>query len=301
MNYQDGIKKHLSDYKIPYLGIKEDGTWRGRQYPHILPSEHYKLNILGTIRDQFWNYYESGESGLNQKRHINFHHLNSSQAMCFNLFFPFIMENYRYLTILLDTLKLPKENVSEVSFEKVINAEEGTNFDFYIKYYNGMQVLFEVKFSENGFGSARNDQRHREKYNSIYKKLIENVISKKFQAHSLFFKHYQLIRNLAYLGEGEQNNLYFIYPIENRSLDRKVDQLLPAILERRFEDRVNVGHIENIISALVSRCEDQNHQLLKKHFEWFIRKYIILSNSLGYKNSRYTWDLYKRYKGKIWK
>ena len=129
MTYQYALKKRLANYKISNLGIEEDGTWRNRPYPHILPQEHYKLNILGTIREQFWNYYESNKSGLNSKKHINFHHLNSSQAMCFNLFFPFVMDNNRYLPILLDALELPKEGVSEVSFERVLDEKEGTNYN----------------------------------------------------------------------------------------------------------------------------------------------------------------------------
>ena len=302
MNYQDALKKHLAKYKLDNLGIWEDGIWskNKKPYPHILPAEHYRLNILETIRDQFWIYYESDESGLSQKKHINFHHLNSSQAMCFNLFFPFIMDNNRYLPILLDTLELPNDSVSEVSFEKILNVEEGTNFDFYIKYENGMQILFELKLSEDSFGAGKRDQKHQEKFNNIYKKLITNVVSKKYQTPSYFLREYQLIRNFSYLGLSNQNFLFFIFPIINTSLDKAVDELFPDILEEKFKDRVVVGYLENMVAALESRFKDKEHTLLKEHFNEFAVKYIIKSNKIGAMEKSYFNKWFKSRKKK-WK
>ena len=165
MSFQSQLKDHLGDYKISNLGILEDGSWRNKRYRHILPKELYKLNILETIRDEFWDYFES-QNAL--KMHRYFYHLNSSQAMCFNLFYPFIMDNNRYLNILLGTLGLPTNGVSEASFEKVIDKPEGTNFDFYIGYENGMQILFEVKLQESGFGSAINNEERNKKFKRIF-------------------------------------------------------------------------------------------------------------------------------------
>jgi hypothetical protein len=296
MGYQDALKKHFGIYKTTNLGIEENGSWRNRPYPHILPPENYKLNILGTIKEQFWKYYDLLNTESNIPLHINFHHLNSSQAMCFNLFFPFISENYRYLPILIDALQLPKKEISEASFEKILDKKEGTNFDFYIKYQDGMQILFEVKLSENDFGSAKHDQRHIEKYNIIYKMWIKNIITEKYQKPSYFFKNYQVLRNLAYLGQSDKNTIFFIYPIENKNLDKKINELLPNILAGKFADRVIVGSLENLLEALISRFDDHEHKLLKKHFEWFVAKYVILSRSLGYRKSKYTYPLYKRFK-----
>ena len=120
--------------------------------------------------------------------------------MCFNLFYPFVMDDYKYLDILLDTLELPKKNVLEASFEKVIDQMEGTHFDFYIGYKNGMQMLFEVKLQEKAFGSTKNDAEHNKKLKLIYKDRMRNIISTRFQNRMVFFKNYQLIRDLTNLG-----------------------------------------------------------------------------------------------------
>lgn len=293
MSYQSQIREHLGNYKKTNLGIEDDGYWRNKPYSHILPKELYKLNILGTIRDKFWDDFESQNT---LKLHRYFYHLNSSQAMCFNLFFPFLMDNKKYLNILLDTLELPKEDVSEVSFQKVIDKSEGTDFDFYIEYENGVQILFEVKFQENRFGSTKNDAEHNKKLKRIYKKRMSNIISTRFQNRMVFFKNYQLIRNLIYLGYSDQTHLSFIMPFENKSLENKTAELIHYLVDGKFENRINIGFLENFVSALASRCEAEKIGLLKKHFDWFTTKYIIQSKISVKQKKPLTHPLYKRYR-----
>ena len=86
--FQQRAKQWLSTYKRDVLGVEEDGIWlRNRKaYPHILPQEKYQLNILPSFRDEFWKWFPSQRIQL----HSDFHHLNSSQAVCFNLFFPML-------------------------------------------------------------------------------------------------------------------------------------------------------------------------------------------------------------------
>jgi hypothetical protein len=91
MSYQDEIKKHFENKKSSlFEQTIEDGKWRNgeKKYPHILPKELEKLNLLPTYRNTLNNYLESNKSKL--KKHIYFHHLNSSQAMCLNFFFLFL-------------------------------------------------------------------------------------------------------------------------------------------------------------------------------------------------------------------
>ena len=76
---------------------KNDGNWRGKFYPHILPKEKKDLNIIEGIRNDFWPYLNKTDIKLHQY----FHHLNSSQALCFNLFFPLIKNEENLLTYLI--------------------------------------------------------------------------------------------------------------------------------------------------------------------------------------------------------
>ncbi|KAA6313342.1 hypothetical protein EZS27_035872, partial [termite gut metagenome] len=95
----NGIKDHLSTYKSgTYKDIK-DGQYNYKgniyYYPHIFPRICGNLNLLETYRDDF---LKSDLSKINFHRY--FHHLNSSQAMCINFFYPLIKEEKRLINIL---------------------------------------------------------------------------------------------------------------------------------------------------------------------------------------------------------
>src|SRR5579884_3038714 len=126
-NYSTELKAHLSQYKVSTMKILENGIWRKnkRPYPHILPFKHQDLNILKPFRPEFWGYHAKSAITL----HHDFHHLNSSQAMCFNLFFPLISDEKSGLQLLADVF-LIREPVSSPRFEFVLDPTEGTNFDF---------------------------------------------------------------------------------------------------------------------------------------------------------------------------
>lgn len=100
---------------------------------------------MASYRTELTNYIETAKIHLYQ----DFHHLNSSQAVCLNFFYPFIEENQ--LPLLLDILHIKNEDIELSEFEKVISRAEGTNFDFYIKLKSGKQIFFEIKYTEDGF------------------------------------------------------------------------------------------------------------------------------------------------------
>ena len=99
-------------------------------YDHILPKDKYMRNILVDYRESFW---ASEYSNINLHRF--FHHLNSSQALCINLFYPLIAEGLisdvgRYINISLTHPVCEFEHESEI--ESQYKSTKKTNFDFYI-------------------------------------------------------------------------------------------------------------------------------------------------------------------------
>ncbi len=54
--YQSLARAHLANYKRRTLGVSEDGPWlkTGKVYPHISPWRLRKLNILPSIRAEFF-------------------------------------------------------------------------------------------------------------------------------------------------------------------------------------------------------------------------------------------------------
>src|SRR6266700_1431594 len=111
-DYKKRIYSHLNDYRLNVLGIAESGTWHGRQYGHILPTKDLALNILAPYRQDFWKYAKAKGFAL----HDCFPHLNSSQAMCFNLFYPFLREGLMK-QLLTEVLNVPDDDVDDAKFE----------------------------------------------------------------------------------------------------------------------------------------------------------------------------------------
>ena len=82
--YVERLKRHLAAYKRDVLGVAEDGIWsrNGRAYPHILPAAQRDLNLLAPLRAEMRAFLAATPTF---RYHMDFHHLNSSQAMCLNL------------------------------------------------------------------------------------------------------------------------------------------------------------------------------------------------------------------------
>src|SRR5690349_3320225 len=121
--YGERLEAHLVRYKHERMRVSESGTWKGRngsvKREHILPFRRRELNILPSIRTAFWAYWRE------QRRtrvpppclHRGFPHLTSSQAMAFNLFFPFLHDASGRSALLLEALRMPVAPVQTWGFE----------------------------------------------------------------------------------------------------------------------------------------------------------------------------------------
>lgn len=129
MSFDHRVRKYLGVYPS---GATGQGIWKkhGIPYPHILPESERALNILEPYRDVFWAWVPSQRR---VKLHRDFHHLNSSQALCFNLFAPFILENRVDILCGMLNVSSLKSDSNHFRFEAVFDTEEGTNFDFFLQ------------------------------------------------------------------------------------------------------------------------------------------------------------------------
>ena len=135
MAYADRIGKHLGKYKSNRLGVNEKGVGaNGLTFPYILPKILFRLNILEGFRSEFWSYYGVPllESKQQSRLTQDFHQLDSTQALSFNLFYPFIHEQ-SLLAILLKALGLEERQFDGFSFETPIDVVEGSYFDFHMR------------------------------------------------------------------------------------------------------------------------------------------------------------------------
>jgi hypothetical protein len=274
--YGHRLNDHLARYKELELQRKEPGMWlyqgKPRSYRHILAEEQWQLNLLGGIRHDFLRYLAQARPAI--KRHKYFHHLNSSQAMGFNLFFPFMREGHRRMPVLLNALDLPISTTTGC-FEKVFSRAEGTSFDFYLESSEGLEVFMELKLSEKEFGIADN-RRYPDKYarklKDHYLKPLSRLVKPKWIQIDTFCRHYQILRNISYLERRPDNVLLFIFPAANESLARAAGAI-GEICAHGLNDRVRVVALEDLVERILSLTTDDAPT--HAHFLEFRRKYVL--------------------------
>ena len=270
MKYIDEIKQKLSDYKKEKFPELDDGIWKKnkQRYSHIIPESERYYNLLPAYRDNLVKYIET----QNVKLHIDFHHLNSSQAMCLNFFYPLITE--KRLDIILDLLNFYRETVdySTVCFEKDgIEKSYGrrpTSFDFYLETKSGKKLYFEIKYTESEFGKAKNDKEHIEKFEEIYSGLL-NPIREEFHSKDRFFENYQILRNLIHLTEN--SFVIFLYPNNNLKIKNQAENAKMSMLKNDFKDNFYPITWEEIYKKVTDNSE--GNRLSKQLFD-FKEKYL---------------------------
>lgn len=278
LDFQTRVKEHMGLYKNKQLRIIEDGkfVYKGKEllYKHILPKDKKEFNIIENYREDF---YKSNYSKI--KFHKYFHHLNSSQAMCINFFYPLIKE--KYIELVLEIIGIRSSIVHEIediSFEKESEMEEGlgrkTNFDFYIKLKSGITIYFEIKYTENEFGKAEHDVEHKDKFNNIYKSILEKnkAIKETFKTEEFFLNNYQIMRNIVHISE--DSYVVFLYPRENYRIRKQALKTRQDILEDKFIDHFILFTWEDIVEQLISRLPSGD--LRNYYNKEFTYKYLKL-------------------------
>jgi hypothetical protein len=250
--FEGAVKRHLAAYKQKKLSVTEDGVFlfRNRRYilPHILPTGCKKLNILPSVRDEFWSWHGRARPLVHLHRY--FHHLNSSQALCFNLFFPFLQMGPPSIDLLSGLLGCAEERVRHAAFEFVPVPEEGTNFDFMLELESGRRILLEIKYTESGFGAAKDDDEHNLKFRSIYSTRLAERFTDAYQEKGQFFKNYQIQRNLWHLNLQLGDVVLFLVPRSNYSICRGL-HVAHDCLRNELHRNVRFVYFEDLIESLM--------------------------------------------------
>jgi hypothetical protein len=247
IDYQQSLQTHLADYARNSLRVLGGGTYRGKIYPHILPKSLQELNLLETSRTALRLYLRANPS---IKLHMYFHHLNSSQAFAFNLFFPFFSAGAGPARALSSTLGVDQEVTSNWEFEHIADANEGTNADI-MWHTTHARVYCEVKLSERGFGTAVNDLEHCRKLEAIYEPRLRKIVAPDLLDEATFFRNYQLLRNVSLLAANDTDRLVILHPHANRSLHKPLQKVLDGVAPA-FRSRITVAYVEECLASLNS-------------------------------------------------
>jgi len=267
MTYSDKIKVHLKNYKTENFPNLSDGIWKNNKqhYQHILPEINKYENILRPYRKKTITFVDK----CNIKLHSDFHHLNSSQAMCLNFFFPLFYE--KKLEIIIDLLGFTNEKVNykEVYFEKtgleVQYGRKPTSFDFYFETISEKKIYFEIKYTESDFGKSKINT---DKYNCVYANFLKPINSQ-FHDKQKFYNNFQILRNLIHLNENSY--VIFIYPKDNKNIKKNAERVKADFLMPNFHNHFYAMTWEECIDKVSNFIFDGN---LKVQLDDFRKKYI---------------------------
>jgi len=271
MNFRDLMCEHLAQYKVEVLQVQEDGIfhYRGRDIrkSHILPLDLRDMNILERYRAQFWS-----SDSAKIKLHQFFHHLNSSQALCINLFYPLIAEND--LGFFLKFLGMASEVASRAIFEKESEIEVAarrTSFDFCVQLAAAQKIFVEVKYTEDGFARAKSDDEHRRKFREIYLPLVENseFLAPECQEETVFLRHYQVLRNLVHISHTD--HVVLLFPSANTVVAEEAAYAKEQFLTDAGRERFSLVFLDEFVSFLEDHCVGGP---LDGYYQTFRTKYL---------------------------
>lgn len=254
-SFKDALLQHLGTYNQG-----PDGIYNKRTYKHILniPSGSTQQEVIESIlmRDMV-------EMDLFEKPQQYAHHLNSSQIVCYEFFRPLLDQN-RIASHLLKRFLTENhiENGEEVlsgRFEYTPDHEEYTNFDFYLEG-STLFVYFEIKYTENGFGSCKKDKSHQEKFESVYKPMIEKCgCISQIPSFEEFCKYYQLFRNVLRVSKqnGEHEYSVFLYPMANSVAEKHFAEFKAEYVSGTYANHIIGIHWEDCIKYMSARFKDK--------------------------------------------
>ncbi len=293
--FSEAVKKHMVSYKKSDLQLMnyQAGFWRLEEknkfvtMEYILPistlnaKEAVSPNLLRNYRESFLH-----DRISDIKYHDYAHHLNSSQIMCINFFFPFWYE--RKLDIVINALGLELFSHEQIDYDGVCFEKESTidknqhsrtatSFDFYIpiisdKPYLKRSIYFEIKYCERNFGIKDINDHNIGLYNRVYKKHAERVLSPVLCFPEAFLSNYQIARNLIHIDAENNDYLVLIYPSQNEEIANQCSTAKSFYLKECNVDYLIVETWEDLFNNIFSNI-GQNEALIAQ-MDAFYQKYL---------------------------
>lgn len=271
MSFRDKACERLSRYRRDVLGLEEEGIFSkgGREYRkgHVLPIGSERRNLLEPYGSAFFC-----SEFRSTKLHQYFHHLNSSQALCINLFYPLLFEGESELLrqCLGSTISAPVRGKFEAESDLEV-ATRRTSFDFLVRNNDDQRVLVEVKYTEEGFGGAPADDKHLNKFQETYAPMLKDseYLSTRCNDPVFFLKNYQILRNLVHLTP--HSEVRFLFPRANAKVAAQAEDAKENLLTESGRSRFGLIYLEDLVPQLIDACRGR---ALGRYYEAFAEKYL---------------------------
>lgn len=302
MSFRMSAIEHLIKYKDGNMHPPYDkpGIWwinrktDNKKYcPHILPivegkTKAIEQNLLPQYRADFVQ--STLRKGVTF--HPYAHHLNSSQLMCINFFFPLWQE--RRLEDLLQAMDVSLQQDESIDYQSVCfefqsnldydkSSNRATTFDFRILLQHqasgrdsrySRELLFEIKYTENGFGGTTHDARHKELFANRYAPHAARVLKSNRQDMDTFLDNYQLCRNLIHLDDKGGKLVVVVYPEQNKKIENGLIMAQNELLKADYKDSLKAITWESLHLKITSLVADSAR--LKEQMSEFQKKYLAI-------------------------
>ena len=138
-------------------------------------------------------------------------------------------------------------------------------------------MFFEVKYTEDGFGKASQDDSHVDKVKTVYRPLVNRSSYLSANAKKpdgsfveFFLGHYQVMRNLIHVDA--DSHVVFVFPSWNKKVAEQAETARQSFLTPRGRERVHIVHLEALIDHIDRKAADD--PTLREHYAEFRRKYL---------------------------
>lgn len=260
--FQKDILKYLGKYNKNVYKSSKPGIYkyRGTEYKY-----YHILSLEGTTKPKAIKAIVNKDCvnfDMFKSPHRYAHHLNSSQVVCYEFFRPLLNDDKKKLLDLFsEKLDININNTPTLSakFEFVTDKQENTNFDLFVGK-EATKIYFEIKYTENGFGSCENDKEHLEKFNEIYKPYIENCgCLKKKPQFDEFRKYYQLFRNVLRVTNENGSNEYsvFIFPKANKATVKQFNEFKQQYISDEMSSHVLCLYWEELVDYMSEKFRNK--------------------------------------------
>src|SRR5690606_3240282 len=116
----------------------------------------------------------------------------------------------------------------ESDIEKCNKNYRPTSFDFYLETNSRKKIFFEIKFTEQKFGEAKEDDIHLNKFNAVYKNNL-GALEEDYHKPTIFLKNYQILRNLICISK--DCYVVFLYPNNNKAIKLQAESAKSTFLK----------------------------------------------------------------------
>ena len=262
--FREKVLSHMERYREKFLRIKEEVSVRGKSYGHILPEKNYHENFLSLVREDLIT--SPYLSGIHWHRFS--HHLNSSQVLGVNFFYPLLrkgeLKSFLQLFHLEDAAVFDSEHLS---FSKLSPVESSVRrkscFDFHADLQDEAELYVLSNYTDGCFGRAEKEA-FSDKYETVYQPLLleSDMIAEDYKNQAFFMEEYRYMRSLLHLKE--KSSLLVLIPRENYLLREKALYFKDQVLTDKGREHFYPVVWEDMLDKLLSNLSDPE---LSRYYE----------------------------------